>query len=81
MMLDNGDKIYQQLSGTVQTQVAADGSTRSVYEGVSIWRGGTGRYQKVQGIQREHGVVEYAPESQEARKTENSSDTEYWFEK
>jgi hypothetical protein len=81
MMLDDGSKIYQQLSGTVQTQVAADGSTRSAYEGVSLWRGGTGRYEKVVGIQREHSVVEYAPDSQEARKSESWSDVEYWFEK
>jgi hypothetical protein len=81
MTLDNGDKIYQQVSGTVQTQVAEDGSTRSTYEGVSIWRGGTGRYQAIQGIQREHSLVEYAADSQEAKKTESRSEVEYWFEK
>jgi hypothetical protein len=81
MALDNDDKVYQQLSCTVQTQVATDGSTRSVYEGVSLWRAGTGRYEMVVGIQREHGVVEYAPNSQEARKSESRSDVEYWFEK
>ena len=64
-----------------QTQIAADGSTRSAYEGVSLWRGGTGRYEKVVGTQREHSVVEYALDSQEARKSESWSDVEYWFEK
>lgn len=81
MTLDDGDKIYNEVSGTVQTQVAADGSTRSTYEGVSIWRGGTGRYQKVQGFQREHAAVEYAATSQKAIKTESRSEAEYWFEK
>jgi hypothetical protein len=80
LTLDNGDKIYLQLSGTVQTEVAADGSARSTYEGVNIWTGGTGRYQNVRGLQREHATVEYAAGG-EAKSAQGRVDGEYWFEK
>ena len=52
--LENGDKIYQEYSGTTETTVAADGSTKTTTDNVATWTGGTGRYQTVRGIERDH---------------------------
>ena len=44
-ILENGDKIYSEYSGTTETTAAADGSTKTATDGVATWTGGTGRYQ------------------------------------
>jgi hypothetical protein len=80
LILDNGDKIHAQFSGTVQTVVVADGSSKSTYEGTATWTGGTGRYQGVRGILRDTGAVEYSAEG-EAKSAQARSEGEYWFEK
>jgi hypothetical protein len=80
LTLDNGDKIYEQFSGTLQTEVSADSSAKSSFEGTATWTGGTGRYQGVRGIQRDHAFVEYTAGG-EAKSSQGHSDAEYWFEK
>jgi hypothetical protein len=79
--LDNGDKIFAEIPGTVQTEVGADSTARTTYDGAGTWTGGTGRYASVRGIQREHLTVEYAPGSTEVRASSGKFDAEYWFEK
>ena len=58
--LENGDKIYKELSGTTETTVAPDGSTKTTTETVATWTGGTGHYQAVRGIERGHTAVDWA---------------------
>jgi hypothetical protein len=84
VILDNGDKIYSQSSGTRQTEVAADGSSKTIYEGTTIWTGGTGRHSGVRGVERDHGLIEYvagASGKPEPKTNELKLDGEYWFEK
>jgi hypothetical protein len=80
-ILENGDKIYSQFSGTTMTVVGADGSKKTTNESVATWTGGTGRYQAVRGIQRDHGLIEWAPGSAQPTTVHITSDGEYWFEK
>jgi hypothetical protein len=80
-ILDNGNKIFMEMSGTLKTEVDADGTARTTYDGAGTWTGGTGRYASVRGIQREHLTVEYSPGSTEVRASSGKNDAEYWFEK
>jgi hypothetical protein len=80
-ILDNGYKIFAEISGTVQTEVGADGTARTIYDGAGTWTGGTGRYASVRGIQREHLTVEYVPGGGEVRPSSGSNNAEYWFDK
>jgi hypothetical protein len=78
--LDSGDKIYSQWSGTVQTETAADGSSKTTVAGTATWIGGTGRYQSVRGVMRSQSLIEYEP-SGDAKTGQSKFDGEYWFEK
>jgi hypothetical protein len=80
-ILENGDKIYSQFSGTTETTTAADGSKKTTTEGVATWTGGTGRYQTVRGLARTHSLVEWAKGESKPTGVQSSSDGEYWFEK
>ncbi len=42
-ILENGDKIYEEYSGTTETTAAPDGSTKTTTDTVATWTGGTGR--------------------------------------
>ena len=81
MVLENGDKIYQQYSGTTQTITAADGSKKTTTDSVATWTGGTGRYQTVRGIDRSHSLIEWAKGESKPTSFRSSTDGEYWFEK
>ena len=74
--LENGDKIYKEFSGTVQTVVGADGSKKSRYEGTTRWTDGTGKYQGVRGIEWDHVVADL-----DKGLNESKIEAEYWFEK
>jgi hypothetical protein len=79
--LENGDKIYKELSGTTETTVAPDGSTKTTTETVATWTGGTGHYQTVRGIERGHTAVDWAKGESKPTSIHGSADGEYWFEK
>lgn len=79
--LENGDKIYKELSGTTETTVAPDGSTKTTTESVATWTGGTGHYQTVRGIERGHTAVDWAKGESKPTSIHGSADGEYWFEK
>jgi len=80
-ILENGDKIYQEYSGTTETTVAADGSAKTTTDSVATWTGGTGRYQTVRGIERDHVLVDWAKGESKPTGIHTSADGEYWFEK
>jgi hypothetical protein len=75
-VLENGDKIFGEYSGTSQTVVAADGSKKSTYSGVVVYTGGTGRYHGVRGLQRENS--QFDPEK---NFSQAQLEAEYWLEK
>ena len=74
--LENGDKIYKEYTGIVQTRVGADGSKKTSYEGTTRWTGGTGKYQGVRGFGWDHVVVDLDKGLNEAK-----AEAEYWFQK
>jgi hypothetical protein len=80
-ILENGDKIYAEYSGTTETRAAADGSTKTTTDLVQTWTGGTGHYQTVRGIERGHTLVDWAKGESKPTGIQSSSDGEYWFEK
>ena len=75
-MLENGDKIFSQYSGTSQTTVSSDGSKKSTFTGVTRYTGGTGKYKGIRGLLR--ASTNFDPE-----KNVNLQQTEgeYWLEK
>ena len=75
-LLENGDKIFAEWSGTSQTVVAPDGSKKSTFTGVTTWTGGTGKYQGVRGIQWDSTVFDPEKDLNETR-----AEAEYWFVK
>jgi hypothetical protein len=76
IVLENGDKIFGEMSGTSQTVVAADGSKKTTYSGIVVYTGGTGKYQGVRGLQHENAVFD-----PEKNFNQSQSDAEYWLEK
>jgi hypothetical protein len=76
IVLENGDKIFAQYSGTSQTVVGADGSKKSTYIGVARYTGGTGKYQAVRGIERQTDIFD-----PEKNFNQEQFEAEYWFEK
>jgi hypothetical protein len=76
VVLENGDKIFGEFSGTSQTVVGADGSKKSTYSGVVVNTGGTGKYQGVRGLQ--HESSQFDPEK---NFNQSQSEVEYWLEK
>jgi hypothetical protein len=73
---DNGDKMFEEVSGIAQTVTNADGSKVGTYVGVNRITGGTGKYLSVRGLLRDTVNFDLA-------KNYNQSHTEgeYWFEK
>ena len=80
-ILENGDKIYSEYSGTTETTAASDGSTKTTTDTVATWTGGTGRYQTVRGIARGHTAVDWAKGESKPTSNHGSANGEYWFEK
>lgn len=76
LMMENGDKIFGEFSGTSHTVVNADGSRASTYTGVVTYTGGTGIYTGIRGISRDSIVFD-----PEKNYNEAVQEVEYWFEK
>ena len=75
-MLDSGDKIFFTFDGTTRTVAGPDGSPRSTFTGIDLWKGGTGKYQGVRGIERQTAAFNPDKNFNEA-----TFEAEYWFEK
>jgi hypothetical protein len=76
IVLENGDKIFAEYSGTSQTVVGPDGSKKSTFTGVARYTGGTGKYQAIRGIERTNDIFD-----PEKNYNEEQFEAEYWFEK
>ena len=75
-VLENGDKIFAEVSTTSQTVVGADGSKKSTAASVVKYTGGTGKYQGVRGLVRESALFD-----PEKNMNQSQDEGEYWFEK
>jgi hypothetical protein len=75
-VLDSGDKIFFTFDGTTQTVAGPDGSPRSTFTGIDLWKGGTGKYQSVRGIERQTAAFNPDKNFNEAK-----FEAEYWLEK
>jgi hypothetical protein len=70
--------------GKQEENVAYHWQPSRTFEGTQVWVGGTGRYQGVRGIERDHSLVEMVMGSQgklEAKSQQSKHEVEYWFEK
>jgi hypothetical protein len=74
--LENGDKIYTEFTGSVQTRVGAEGSKRTSAEATAKWTGGTGKYQGIRGFEWDLSVFD-----PDKGVNQIKSEAEYWFEK
>jgi hypothetical protein len=75
VVLDNGDKIFGQWSGTTYSTLNADGSKKNVFTGTYTLTGGTGKYRGIQGMGRELSTFDPATGFNESQWEE-----EYWIE-
>jgi hypothetical protein len=74
-IFENGDKIFSQYSGTVQTSINPDGSKKTIYTGVATFVGGTGKYRGVHGMSR--NTTNFNPAT---GFNESTWEEEYWIE-
>ena len=76
-IMDSGNKIFTEYSGTSESQVTETGSKRGTYHGTARIVGGTGRFSKIRGI-----LVDVAKFDTDPKVGYNVSDSrgEYWFE-
>jgi hypothetical protein len=75
LVMENGDKIFFQYSGTTQTTVKPDGSKETVYNGVATMAGGTGKFRGIRGHLRSRNIFDLATGSSGFQE-----EGEYWME-
>jgi hypothetical protein len=73
-VLENGDKIFSQWSGTTHTTVNPDGSKKTTYTGTNTLTGGTGKYRGIRGMGRD--LTTFDPK---AGFNEGQWEEEYWL--
>jgi hypothetical protein len=74
-VMDNGDKIFTQWSGTTQTIFSSDGSKKTTYSGITTYTGGTGKYRGIHGMTRDSSNFNPTTGFNETQWEE-----EYWIE-
>ena len=74
-VLENGDKIFAQWSGTTQTVFNADGTRRTRYTGVTTFTGGTGKYRGIRGTSKVTSAFD-----PKTGFNETQWEDEYWIE-
>ena len=74
-ILEDGDKIFFQWSGTTQSTLSSDGSKKTMYTGVNTLTGGTGKYRGIRGTGRDSAVFD-----PKAGFNEQQWELEYWME-
>jgi hypothetical protein len=74
-VLENGDKIFGQFSGTTQTTFKSDGTKKTLYTGVTTFTGGTGKYRGIRGMSQVTSAFD-----PKTGFNENQWEDEYWIE-
>ena len=74
-VLENGDKIFGQWSGTTQTTFKDDGTKNTRYTGVTTFTGGTGKYRGIRGTSRVTSAFD-----PKTGFNETQWEDEYWLE-
>jgi hypothetical protein len=75
-ILENGDKIFSESDGTVETAIGSDGSRTSTYTGVTKLTGGTGKYVGIRGLLRSTVKTDL-----DKNAMQTSYNMEYWLPK
>jgi hypothetical protein len=76
IVLENGDRIFQEFDGASHTTVGSDGSKQSVVSAVTTYVGGTGKYKGIRGIERVSALFD-----PDKNFNQIQTDGEYWLEK
>jgi len=77
-ILEDGNKVFVEWSGTSYTESTATGSRRGTFHGTTRFVGGTGRFATIRGITTEATEFDTDPKTGYNRPTSRG---EYWFEK
>lgn len=75
-LLEDGNKVFMEYSGTTLAEPTATGSVKGSYHGISRLTGGTGKYSRVRGTFSE--VNEFDNDSKSGYNSTESRG-EYWF--
>jgi hypothetical protein len=75
-LMENGDKIFSQWEGVVQTAANPDGSMQTRFYVVLRITGGTGRFKAIRGVARSTGTTDF-----KTGVTDQLNEGEYWFER
>lgn len=76
-VLEDGNKIYAEWSGTTYAKPTSTGSIRGTFNGTFRFTGGTGKFATIRGVVTTAGEFDSDPDNG----YNNSSDRgEYWFE-
>lgn len=75
-LLEDGNKVFMEYSGTTLAEPTATGSVKGSYHGISQLTGGTGKYSRIRGILVE--VNEFDNDPKSGYNTMESKG-EYWF--
>jgi hypothetical protein len=75
-VLENGDKIFDEVRGVSQTVTNPDGSKKSNATGVVRYTGGTGKYKGIRGVVR--FTTMFDPDK---NVNKIQAEGEYWLEK
>jgi hypothetical protein len=75
-ILEDGNKVYAQWSGTSYTTTTSTGSQQGTYNGMTYFIGGTGEFATLRGVLTEKSEFNTDPES---GYNKSSSIGEYWF--
>lgn len=76
-LLEDGGKVFMELSGSSNTQPTASGAVYGMFHGTVRLTGGTGKYRGIRGAMTD--IVEFNTDPDRGYNRGNSSG-EYWFE-
>ena len=75
-MLEDGNKVYSEQHGTIQSEARSGGSQKGVYHGVTKFVGGTGKFANLRGVLTDELEYDTDPKTGYYRPVSRG---EYWF--
>ena len=75
-VLEDGNKIYSDYTGTTHSDVSSTGALRGTFNGTTRFTGGTGKFAAIRGVVTYVGEFDTDPDSDYNKATEKG---EYWF--